>query len=268
MKRRALGATGYLVSPIGLGTVKLGRNQGVKYPGGSGFALPSDEQATELFRTCVELGINLIDTAPAYGLSEERIGKLMRENAWFGGRQRWIVCTKAGEEFEIATAQSRFDFSEAALRASVDRSLRRLGVESVDVLLIHSDGEDERVISEFGALETLKRIKREGKAGAIGFSGKTMAGGLLAIDEGAEVVMVTLNAAEQQERPVVTAAEGRGVGVLVKKALASGHLGRLKAGASEALRGVLSVPGVHAAIVGTVSAEHLRENAASIEDRN
>ena len=61
---RPLGSTGILVSPLGLGTVKLGRDQGVKYP--NGFQIPNDDEARMLLRQAQQLGINLIDTAPAY----------------------------------------------------------------------------------------------------------------------------------------------------------------------------------------------------------
>jgi len=71
--RRALGATGLEVSALGLGTVKFGRNTGVKYP--AGFELPSAAEIGELLAVARDLGINLLDTAPAYGSSEERIGK-------------------------------------------------------------------------------------------------------------------------------------------------------------------------------------------------
>jgi aryl-alcohol dehydrogenase-like predicted oxidoreductase len=67
---RPLGSTGLMVSPLGLGTVKLGRDQGVKYP--NGFTIPDDQQARALLNQARGLGINLIDTAPAYGISEER----------------------------------------------------------------------------------------------------------------------------------------------------------------------------------------------------
>ena len=59
---RALGDTGLRVSPLGLGTVKLGRDQGVKYP--SGFTIPDDYEAKLLLAQARDLGINLIDTAP------------------------------------------------------------------------------------------------------------------------------------------------------------------------------------------------------------
>lgn len=68
---RPLGDTGLAVSPLGLGTVKFGRDQGVKYP--SGFTIPDDREAADLLALARDLGINLIDTAPAYGRSEERL---------------------------------------------------------------------------------------------------------------------------------------------------------------------------------------------------
>src|SRR5690606_24883839 len=83
---RPLGSTGLTVSPLGLGTVKIGRNQGVKYP--SGFELPTDQQVRGLLAQARDLGINLLDTAPAYGLSEQRLGPLLQ-----GQRQEWVLCS-------------------------------------------------------------------------------------------------------------------------------------------------------------------------------
>ena len=117
---RPLGNTGLIVSPLGLGTVKLGRDQGVKYP--NGFTIPDDTQALALLRQARELGINLIDTAPAYGVSEQRLGPLLR-----GQRDEWVIVSKSGEEFE--QGQSHFDFSPAHTRLSVERSLKRLETE-------------------------------------------------------------------------------------------------------------------------------------------
>ena len=92
MKYKALGNTGIDVSIVGLGTVKLGRDQGVKYP--SAFTIPDDSEALALISYAKHLGVNLIDTAPAYGNSEERLGKLLKDQ-----RQDWIICSKVGEEF-------------------------------------------------------------------------------------------------------------------------------------------------------------------------
>lgn len=259
MQTRPLGNTGRQVSVIGLGTVKLGRNAGVNYPGGDGYDLPTDQQAIELLGTAADLGINFVDTAPAYGVSEERLGALMAAGGWFGGRDRWVVCTKAGEEFDNATAKSRHDFSPMAVRTSVDRSLRRLRVDRIDVLLLHSDGRDEWVLRESGALEELHQLRAEGKIAAIGISSKSVAGGLLAVERGCDVVMVTLNPAHTQERPVIAAAAKAGVGVLVKKALASGHA----ADPAAAIRFGLSEPGVSSLVVGTMNTKNLRTDAAA-----
>lgn len=262
MELRPLGNTGLRVSVLGLGTVKLGRTRGLKYPGAQLAAeLPSDDAAAELLRTAAELGINLIDTAPAYGIAEERLGTLMAANNWFGGRDRWTLCTKAGEEFDSHAAggagESRFDFSPGAIRASIERSLKRLRTDRLEIALLHSDGRDEWIIRESGALEELRRLKERGLVRAIGVSTKTIAGGLLAAER-CDVVMVTHSPAHASERKVIDAAASRGVGVLIKKGLASGHT----PDAGAAIRFVLGTPGVSSMIVGTASAEHLRENAA------
>src|SRR5690606_11080396 len=129
---RPLGRSGMQISPLGLGTVKLGRNQGVKYP--QGFALPDDAAAARLLDTARELGVILIDTAPAYGSSEERLGALLA-----GERRHWLRCTKVGEEFE--NGESRFDFSPAHTRFNIERSLQRLRTEVLEIVLVHSSGD-------------------------------------------------------------------------------------------------------------------------------
>ena len=77
LTHRPIGKTNINISPIGLGTVKLGRNTGVKYP--QQFKLPNDKQAQDLLHIAKEWNINLIDTAPAYGNSEQRLGKLAQK---------------------------------------------------------------------------------------------------------------------------------------------------------------------------------------------
>jgi aryl-alcohol dehydrogenase-like predicted oxidoreductase len=266
------------VSVLGLGTLKLGRNRGVKYPGGEGFALPTDEQATALLRASAELGVNLIDTAPAYGVSEERIGGLMAANGWFGGRARWVVCTKVGEEFDAATGESRFDFSPAHVRTSVERSLKRLRVDALDVVLLHCGSNDLWEVMGSGALDVLRDLKRRGLVRAIGASTKSVDAGLLAVREsggGCDVVMVAYGPADQRQGMVVDAAYLRGVGVIVKKGLASGHVQGLMAKmpveiksttedpVEAAMRFALGRAGVSSLVVGTASVAHLRGNVAA-----
>lgn len=243
--RRPLGSTGLEVSCLGLGTVKFGRNQGVKYP--TGFELPDDRQASEILALAQSLGINLLDTAPAYGSSEERLGKLMTH------RQDWILCSKTGEEF--INGQSHFDFSAAHTRLSVERSLKRLRTDYLDVVLVHSDGNDEFIIRQTDCFETLMQLKQEGLIRAFGLSGKTVAGGLMALQY-ADVVMVTYNASNTDEREVIQQAQRLGKGVLIKKAFDSGNNP-----AGQNLRFVLNEAGVSSVIVGTINPAHLRDNA-------
>lgn len=253
---RPLGSTGLSVSPLGLGTVKLGRDQGVKYP--NGFTIPDDDTARLLLAQARELGINLIDTAPAYGRSEERLGPLLR-----GQRDQWVIVSKVGEEFD--DGQSRFDFSAVHTRASVERSLKRLETDFIDLVLVHSSGDDLRILEQEEVYQTLALLKQEGKIRGFGFSGKTVEGGLKALEQG-DCAMVTYNLNEQTERPVLDYAAAHGKAILVKKALASGHVclspGVDPVKASFEL--LFAHPGVSSAIVGTINPLHLAHNVATV----
>ncbi|WP_407292881.1 aldo/keto reductase [Stutzerimonas zhaodongensis] len=256
---RPLGSTGLNVSPLGLGTVKLGRDQGVKYP--NGFSIPDDNQARQLLDLARDLGINLIDTAPAYGVSEERLGPLLQ-----GQRDHWVVVSKVGEEF--VDGQSHFDFSPAHTRSSVERSLSRLRTDRIELVLVHSDGRDLEILQHSGVYETLADLKREGKILGYGLSGKTVDGGLFALEKG-DCAMVTYNLNEQAERPVLDYAHTHVKGILIKKALASGHV-CLKPDQDPvrlSFELLFGHPGVGAAIIGTINPQHLSDNvrvAASV----
>ncbi|MEP4145752.1 MAG: aldo/keto reductase [Halioglobus sp.] len=251
---RMLGGTGIEVSALGLGTVKLGRNEGVKYP--RGFTIPDDHAAARLLDQAHELGINLIDTAPAYGNSEERLGKLLQ-----GQRDQWVICSKVGEEFEQGA--SRFDFSPEHTRASVLRSLVRLNTDMIDMVLIHSDGNDQHIIENLGTLQALADLKSEGLIRAFGMSTKTVAGGQAAARE-ADIVMLTYNLAERAEEAVLDTCHKLGKGAVIKKALASGHLAQHSESPIQASMDlVLGHPGTSAAIIGTITPAHLQANVAA-----
>ena len=166
--RKPVADTGVTISPVGFGTVKLGRDQQVKYP--EAFRIPDDREAASLLAQARDLGINLLDTAPAYGSSEERLGHLIA-----GDRASWVICTKVGEEFE--NGESRFDFTPEHLRFSIERSLKRLGADYLDMVLVHSSGDDVDIIRRYGCLEALADLKREGLVRASGMSTKTVEGG-------------------------------------------------------------------------------------------
>lgn len=254
MLKRQLANTDIYISPIGLGTVKLGRDKGVKYP--EEFTIPNDSEALNLLALARDLGINLIDTAPAYGISEQRLGKLLK-----GQRQDWVICSKVGEEFNNETGESSFNFTPEHVRHSVERSLKRLNTDYIDMMLVHSDGNDVEIIQKFGVLEVLNDLKAEGKVRATGMSTKTVDGGILALQH-SDCAMVTYNLAHTEEKPVLDFAAKHGKGILLKKALASGHIcsDQETDPVQASFDFIFAHPGVTSAIIGTINPLHLEAN--------
>ncbi len=250
LPQRPLGDTGLMTAPLSLGTVKLGRDRGVKYP--TPVVIPDDDEAINLLETARALGINLLDTAPAYGNSEERLGKLLKQTSG-----EWLLCTKVGEEFDGTT--STHNFAPDYVRMSVERSLQRLATDHLDIVLIHSDGRDLEILKG-GALDALLKLRAEGIITAVGMSHKSVEGARAALSDGANVMMATLNRDYLGDAGVIADAAAQGCGVLIKKALASGH------GTSADLSFVAAQPGVHSIVVGTTNPQHLQENAAAVAE--
>ncbi len=252
LKQNLVAATGVAVSSIGLGTVKFGRNQQVHYP--DAFELPTDQEILNLLSLAQDYGINLLDTAPAYGSSEERLGKLLKKQ-----RKQWVLSTKVGEEF--VDGASLYDFSPAHTIYSIERSLQRLNTDYLDIVLVHSNGDDAKIIAEHEIFATLDVLKKAGKIRAFGMSTKTVEGGLMAVDA-ADIVMVMHNPIYTAELPVIKHAQQHQKGIFIKKAFASGHLQKISAAdpVREAMRFIFQEPAVSSVIVGTLNQDHLRYN--------
>jgi aryl-alcohol dehydrogenase-like predicted oxidoreductase len=242
---RPLGSTGLLVSSIGFGAFKIGRNQKTKYP--TAYELPSDADVESLLNGLLELGVNYIDTAPAYGVSEERIGRVLGHR-----RREYVLATKVGETFSDGV--SHYDFSGAAVRASVERSLNRLRTDVLDLLFLHSDGRDLWIQEQTDAVAALVELKQRGLVRRIGLSGKTVDGARFAL-EWADVLMVEYHLEDRSHEDLIREAASRGVGIIVKKGLASGHLP-----ADQAIDFVLSNPRVASIVVGGVNLTHFQDN--------
>ncbi len=245
--RRRLGRTGLTPSPIGFGAFKIGRNEGIKYE--RGYALPDEEACGRLLNEVLDLGIDLVDTAPAYGSSESRIGRHLSSR-----RDEFILSTKVGETFE--DGRGRFDFSAEAVRSSVARSLDRLATDRLDLVFVHSDGNDLRVIEETGVLDALVDLKERGDLRFIGFSGKTVDGHLRAIETGVvDCLMVEYHPLDERQAPVIEAATAGDLGIVVKKGLGSGRIPP-----ATAIPRCLDRHGVATMVVGSLDATHLGQN--------
>jgi aryl-alcohol dehydrogenase-like predicted oxidoreductase len=242
---RDIGRTGLRVPPLGFGAFKIGRNQGVKYP--TPYDLPDDATVDRLLNSILDLGCTLIDTAPAYGFSEIRIGQAIAHR-----RAEFVLSTKVGETFE--NGQSRFDFTASGVRSSLDRSLANLRTNLLDIVFIHSNGNDRQIIEQTDIVAVLQEYRDRGLIRAIGLSGKTIEGATLALDW-ADVIMVEYHLQDSSHLRVLEQAAERQIGVFVKKGLSSGKLPP-----QDSIRFVLENSAVTSLIVGGLNFDHFREN--------
>jgi aryl-alcohol dehydrogenase-like predicted oxidoreductase len=172
-----------------------------------------------------------------------------------------VIATKAGEYFDPVTGESRYDFSPESITRSVETSLKQLKRDVLDIVLIHSDGNDTSIINA-GALETLNELKHRGLIRATGMSTKTVEGGLLALKY-VDLTMVMHNLHYQQEQAVLDAAAQFNKGIFIKKALGSGHMAK-DAGTTDIVQAnfdfIFQEPAVSSVIIGTINPVHLKDN--------
>lgn len=156
MEYRALGSTGLNVSRLGFGASPLGNV----------FRQVTTPEARSVVHTALDLGINLIDVAPLYGLgqAEQRLGQVLGDIP----RDRYLLSTKVGRYgWELEDC----DYSAARTRASLEESLGRLGVDHVDLLQVHDVefGDPDEILGE--TLPALAELKAAGKARFVGITG-------------------------------------------------------------------------------------------------
>lgn len=168
---RELGRSGVTVPPLGLGCAPLGNL----------YRAVPETQAREVVRTALATGAGYFDTAPHYGvgLSEERLGRALRGQ----DRATYTLSTKvgrrlrplapgeraAGEGFVDTPARARvWDLSRDGIRATLDASLTRLGVDAVDIVYLHDVEDRLREVYETG-FPALAELRAQGVVRAIGF---------------------------------------------------------------------------------------------------
>lgn len=237
-------------SPMGFGAFKIGRNQDVKYP--QAFELPDLREVEALLNGVLDLGIHYIDTAPAYGSSEERIGRSIAHR-----RREYLLSTKVGETFERGV--SAYDFSRRAVRESIHRSLKRLRTDVLDLVFVHAGRDDVTILRETDVVATLRTLRDEGCIRAIGLSGHSEAAFRASFDW-SDAFMLTYHQEDRSLEPLIAEAALRGVAVIVKKPLASGTLN-----ADQAIPFALRNPGVVSVVVGSLNLSHMHENLRNAE---
>ena len=271
MEKRRLGKTDMVVSVLGFGGSEIGYERAPSLT------------VKKLLNEALDAGLNVIDTAECYVTSEELIGVAVGAR-----RGDFYLFTKCGHE----RGWSYPDWRPESLLRSIERSLKRLKTDYVDLVQLHSCSEVE--LREGGVIDALKRARKRGTTRYLGYSGDSAAARYAVECGDFDALQISVSVADQEalER-VLPLALARNLGVIAKRPLANiawhngsrppddfyGHVywerlqklkypfleGDLKAIVATALRFALSVPGVHTAIVGTAKPGRFMENAVALE---
>jgi aryl-alcohol dehydrogenase-like predicted oxidoreductase len=208
MQRRPFGASGMLVSAIGLGAWQLGSYEWDNTDAG---------EALQIIQSALDLGCDFFDTAPSYGggRSEELLGRALK-----GRRHTITLCTKFGR---TTARQPQYDV--AYLRSSLEDSLRRLQTDYVDILVLHSPPRELMDGRSAPHYEVLEQLKAEGKLRVYGVSVDTRAEiETVLATTSCGAIEVLFNIFQQEPLPAFQQAVDQGVGLIAKVPLDSGWL--------------------------------------------
>ena len=235
MEYRILGKTGLKISRLGLGGIPIQRIDA--------------EGTRELIREMMAAGVNYIDTARGYTVSEEYLGYALE-----GVREHFILASKSMAR------------TKEAMAADIDISLKNLRTDYIELYQLHNPSLEqlEQICEPGGALEALMEAKEAGKIGHIGITahGLTTFEKALELDW-VETVMFPYNIVESQGEKLIARCAEKNVGFIAMKPLAGGAI----EDATVALRYVLENPCVTVAIPGMAEKRELEQNAAACANR-
>jgi aryl-alcohol dehydrogenase-like predicted oxidoreductase len=275
MELRQFGKTGLTVSALGFGG------------GPVGYLETDRREVADILNTILDRGVNLIDTAAAYAGSEEAIGAAIGHR-----RDDYVLVSKCGRAYDDIQGQA---WSAQCVEQTIERSLRRLKTDHLDVMLLHSC--DLETLQKGEAVGALVKARGAGKIRFAGYSGDNAAAVYAVGLDDIAVLETSVNICDQAnidtvlplaqrnnvgvlaKRPIANAAwrdasEQRGMYVdyaknytdrLTRMAVAPADLGFADAAWPEiALRFTLSQPGVATAIVGTTRTANVDRNLAVV----
>lgn len=266
MPRRPFGNSGLEASVLGFGAGHIGGPE------------LGEKEVDALLGGLLDLGVNLIDTARSYGLSEERIGRHLSHR-----RHEFVLSTKGGYGVDGVA-----DWTGEVISRGIDAALARMKTDHIDIFFLHSCPAD--TLTHDDILGALDGARAQGKIRVAAYSGENEALDAAIATSAFGAVQCSVNLCDQRslDGAIPRAAE-RGVGVLGKRAVANSawrfaerptgqyaevYWDRLKAmeldpGSTEwlelALRFSAFAPGVSCVLVGTRNLDHLRANAAIVE---
>ncbi|OPJ54990.1 aldo/keto reductase [Alkalithermobacter paradoxus] len=231
-----LGKTQFEINRVGFGGIPIQRI--------------TKEETKKLIQKCKEEGINFIDTARGYTVSEEYIGYSIKED-----KDYWIIATKS---------MSR-DYN--SMKNDIETSLKNLGRDYIDLYQIHNLKEDEyeKIFSENGAYKALEEAKKEGKIREIGITSHSVS----SIEKGLEydkfsTIQFPYNIVENQGEKALIKAKEKNIGTIIMKPLAGGALDNAKL----ALKYILSKEFVDVVIPGMDNINQVIENVKVGNEKN
>ncbi|MGE3535835.1 MAG: aldo/keto reductase [Candidatus Tectimicrobiota bacterium] len=217
MHKHTLGRTGLHVSVVGFGAMTIG---GI-------FGPVDDAVSTKALHAAVDAGVNFLDTSDAYGAghSERVIGAFLKERA---DRAEILICTKGGNNMVTGAR----NFTPEYIRACIDGSLQRLGIETIDLYLLHNPSLDNmRAADSYAVLDS---ARAQGKLRHWGVSVNTLPECEYVVSSGMPAVMqMEYNILNQEAADVFARAHAAGIGVISRVPLMRGLLsGRFDAQAT------------------------------------
>ena len=259
------------VSVLGFGAAEIGYED----------AKP--ETVRRLLNSALDEGLNVVDTAECYENSEELIGDTISDR-----RDQFYLFTKVGHPRGAGSA----DWSKDSILESIERSLRRLKTDWLDLVQLHSCS--EAVLQKGEAITALQTARERGYTRYIGYSGDSRAAKFAVESDMFDTLQTSINIADQEAVDLtVPLARERNMGVIAKRPIANAawrsgqkpidsyqhtywdrlrkldyefiRARPLEQSIGHALRFTLSVPGVHTAIVGTTKPERWQENARPLD---
>ena len=236
MEYVTFGKTGLSISRVGFGGIPIQKNDA--------------ESSLALIQSLVEHGINYIDTARGYTVSEALIGNAMAE---LGVRHKFVLATKS-------MAQTR-----EAMAADIDSSLKNLKTNYIELYQVHNPSMEQlaTVCEDGGALEALLEAKAVGKIGHIGVTAHSLAvfERALALDW-VETIMFPYNIVETQGEELIARCREKNIGFIAMKPMAGGAI----EDAALAMRFICNNPAVSVVIPGMYCEREVEENVGAVSD--
>ena len=276
MIKKTLGQTGLEVTQLGYGSM------GLRGPRTWGVRVVSDEDADVFLNDVLDSGINFIDTAPDYGVSEERIGRSISSR-----RDEYFLATKCGCDYQQHEdhLEVLHTWSRDVLLRNLETSLNRMRTDYIDLIQFH--GGDAETIQNAGLVETLLEFKEQGLIRFIG-SSNSIPNLRDMIEMGVfDTFQIPYSCLAPQHHQLISDAAETGAGIIIRGGIAHGgpdaeiqrpalndiwSAARLDDFLTDEmnraeliLRYTLSHPHCHTTIVGTCNHDHLAENIRAVQ---